>query len=226
VLEYGSGELSLQIASKVKHISVITHDLNQYGKLIENKPENVEALMVPTNIIQKSDDGTFQEFENYIKAAEELSHRFGKFSVVIIRGRARVECAKFVKEVVWPEAKIFIQDYNHPNEQYRRSEYFEIENHLTKVKGEFTLYLFGLKQTEANKKELTDDSKERWAAQPTTNNQQPSVSEELSAFAKSVTKGVTKSKTKKITELPKKEQKKLKKVTKKISKPSCFWLSV
>lgn len=143
VLEYGNGQLSLQIADKVKHVSVITHDINQYGDIITaDKPENMEILHVPTNKPQISDDGTFDEFEDYIKAGAELKKRFGKFNVIIIRGRARVECAKFAKEIAQEGCKIFVQDYGHPNPEYTRHEYFDIEKDLVKIASEFTLAMF------------------------------------------------------------------------------------
>lgn len=144
ILEYGNGDLSLQIADKVRHVSVITHDLNSYGKIIENKPENIEILHVPTNIPQTSDDGNYNEFKDYIEAPKELLNRFGKFNVIIIRGRARVECAKFAKNIAQEGCKIFVLDYAHPNPEYTRNEYFEIEKHLTKTGWEFTMCSFSI----------------------------------------------------------------------------------
>lgn len=148
ILEWGSGKLALQIANKVKHICVITHDLKEYGELIENKPENIEAIYMKPNAAKFSGDGTFQEFEDYINASVAMRNRFGKFNAVIIRGRARVACSKMCRNIAWPDAKVFIQDYNHPNPEYLRKEYFECEKHLTRMKGVFTMYLFKIEPKE------------------------------------------------------------------------------
>lgn len=159
VLEYGSGALAMKIADKVKHVSVITHDINQYGDIVTaGKPENLEIIHVPTNKTQVSDDGTFEEFQDYINAGYELKKRFGKFNVIIIRGRARVECAKFAKEIAQEGCKIFVQDYAHPNPEYTRHEYFEIEKHLFRITGEFTMHLFILTDSiEYFKKQEADE---------------------------------------------------------------------
>lgn len=194
VLEYGSGTLSMQIAHKVKHISVITHDINQFGDIITSeKPENLEILHVPTNKAQISEDGTYEEFEYYIKAGMELRKRFGKFNVIIIRGRARVECAKFAPEISQEACKIFVQDYAHPNADYTRHEYYQIENYLQRNDGVFTMYLFNVKQ------QLQENN---------------TANAEIVETPKAEQKYVRK----KITELPKKEQKRVKAVAKEITK--------
>lgn len=159
VLEYGNGDLAMQIANKVRHVSVITHDLNSYGKVIENKPDNIEVLHVPTNIPQTSDDGNYNEFKDYIEAPKELLNRFGKFNVIIIRGRARVECAKFAKNIAQEGCKIFVLDYAHPNPEYTRNEYFEIEKHLIKTGAEFTMHLFSIENETNSPLEATGKEK-------------------------------------------------------------------
>lgn len=213
ILEWGSGQISLQIASKIKHACVITHDLKQYGEIIEKGIENINALYIPVNKPQQSDDGTFDEFKDYIHAATELRNRFGKFDVIIIRGRARVECAKFCEQIAQENCKVFIQDFNHPDSQYLRSEYFEAEKHLTRVKGVFTMYLFEIKEipstTASEMPVFLADTKVSDSSDPKLKANKPSPSEALAKDGK---------KPRKVTELPKTEQKRVKDVAKKIFK--------
>lgn len=210
VLEYGSGQLALQIADKVKHVSVITHDLNQYAAIIENKPENLEIALIKTDIPQTSDDGTLDEFKSYINEGAALKQRFGKFNVIIIRGRARVECAKFAKEIAQDGCKIIVQDYAHPNPEYTRTEYFDIENHLTKGKSEFTVCVFSLDNDISDIQNPTE-IKEVEFLTPVLDTETKKVS------YKKVT---TKTASKIIEQLPKADKKRVKSVAKEISKPT------
>lgn len=204
VLEWGSGQLSLQIANKVKHVSVITHDLNQYASLQETRLENMEAILVPINQTQQSDDGTYDEYKDYISASHELKNRFGKFNVIIIRGRARVECAKFCEQIAHENCRIFIQDYNHPNSDYLRAEYFKAEEYLTRINGEFTMYMFIIKD-----KPTIDASRMPIFLNDT--NVTDSFDPKLKANQQTATK-----KPRKVTELPKTEKKRVTKTGKKI----------
>ena len=151
VLEWGNGDLALQIADKVKHITVITHELNALGKIIDLQPQNMTSVYVPPTEPRQSDDGNEREFHAYIQEAEQQLKRFGKFSVVIIRGRARVHCARMCENIGTDTTRVFMFDFNHPQEQYRRNEYFQAEQYLQHQKGEFALHLFKIKALQ-NKK--------------------------------------------------------------------------
>lgn len=151
VLEWGNGDIALQIASKVKHVTVITHDLKSMEKLIDNQPQNMSSVLVPPTEPQQSDDGAAREYHDYIQEALPQTNRFGKFSVIIIRGRARVACARMCEQIAKDTTKVFIQDYNHPNDAYTRKEYFEAEQYLQHVDGEFTMHMFKVKALQ-NKK--------------------------------------------------------------------------
>ena len=99
VLEWGNGDLALQIASKVKHVTVITHDMKSMEKMIDNQPQNMSSVFVPPTEPQQSDDGTAREFHDYIQDALLQTNRIGKFSVIIIRGRARVASARMSEQI-------------------------------------------------------------------------------------------------------------------------------
>lgn len=212
VLEWGSGQLSLQIVSKVKHVSVITHDLSQYALLQENKHDNIETILAPINNPHQSDDGTYDEFKDYIHASKELRNRFGKFNVIIIRGRARVECAKFCKEIAQDDCRIFIQDFNHPNSDYLRAEYFEAEKHLTRVGGEFTMYMFVLNKNTP----IIDKTIGMMGIGKAFNATDGLIIRGVYSNEDVINHNIKMPKTKKVTELPKKERKRVTSVAKKI----------
>lgn len=151
VLEWGNGDLALQIASKVKHVTVITHEMQAMEKLINNQSQNMSSVLVPPTEPQTSDDGTEREYHDYIQEALPQTNRFGKFSVIIIRGRARVHCARMCEQIANDSTIVFIQDYNHPDSKYTRTEYFEAEKYLQHIAGEFTMHAFKVKALQ-NKK--------------------------------------------------------------------------
>jgi sialidase-1 len=57
----------------------------------------------------------------------------GKFDLIFIDGRARVECAKVAVELLNPNGVILIHDYRNPNPACRRYEYEEVEQFLVDV---------------------------------------------------------------------------------------------
>lgn len=126
VLEYGSGRSTLAIAKRVRKLISVEHDPKFYEftkRLLEsNGVENVILLLHPPTS-NDYDDGSIEQFKNYVQ--DPL--RFAPFDVCFIDGRARVDCARAVKD----QAKvIFIHDYKNPNEQYRRFEYEVVESFL------------------------------------------------------------------------------------------------
>jgi len=151
VLEWGNGSLALQIADKVKHVTVITHELEAMSNMLDTQPQNMSSVFVPPTEPQQTDDGSEREFHDYIEEAEQQLKRFGKFSVIIIRGRARVSCARMCERIATDATRVFIFDYNHPIAEYRREEYFKAEEYLQHQKGESALHMFKVKALQ-NKK--------------------------------------------------------------------------
>jgi hypothetical protein len=111
VLEYGSGESTKEIASRCKELVSVEHQKNWYDMVVTGIPENVELLLKEPNLpyIEGTYNcGTYDEFEDYITCAQ--SH--GKFDVIFIDGRARLECAKFCKNVSHENTLVFIHDFS------------------------------------------------------------------------------------------------------------------
>lgn len=147
VLEYGSGKSTLAIAKRVKKLVSMEHDKRFYNSTLqllkENGILNVELIYVAPNNPNFKDDGTKEEFEDYIQEPFGLVTNDHLFDLAFIDGRARVECAKFVHAfVLKKDGLIFIHDYKHPDEQYRRPEYEVVEEFLEMTDKVFTMAKF------------------------------------------------------------------------------------
>lgn len=143
VLEYGCGESTLTIAPLVKSLTCFE---NKEAWAMEIKARvkaagytNVTILTVKENKEPSADydDGTYEDFKNYVDAISAFPPH--SFDVVFIDGRARVACAKACIPFLKPEGYIFIHDYRHPTEQYRRREYEVVEEFLLPVDQVFAL---------------------------------------------------------------------------------------
>lgn len=147
VLEWGAGASSISIAKRVKKVFSIEHNGPFCEKIKPLLPNNVHLSFVPYNSEEgPGEDGNYYEYQNYITKGLELSQANNiKFDVILIDGRARVECAKICKQLAHPDTIIFIHDYNHPDSKYTRKEYFEAENYLTRIAGEHTMWKFKVK---------------------------------------------------------------------------------
>lgn len=91
---------------------------------------NTKLLFVKENKnFPGGSDGTIDEFKDYVyKPLEFVADR--KFDIILIDGRARVGCASICKQLGHKDTVVFIHDYNHPDPQFTRHEYFEAEKYL------------------------------------------------------------------------------------------------
>lgn len=123
VLEFGSGESTLEIAKKVKKIISIEHQPEWYNKLKSKIPENCSVILKEPNLPYKEgiNCGTFDEFKDYI----EVSIQYGPFDVILIDGRARVACSAICKLIGNNNTIVFVHDFERP--EYRPVlEYLEL----------------------------------------------------------------------------------------------------
>ncbi len=99
-------------------------------------PDNVELFLNPPNLpyAEGGHDGEFSEFEDYINAGMVNA----PYDVVLIDGRARVECAKLCQYICNPESMIFIHDFY-------RTEYLDVYKWLEYVDNCESMFLFKLK---------------------------------------------------------------------------------
>lgn len=146
VLEFGSGASTNFIAKHVKKVFSIENNHDWFVKVSSRIMPNVHLEYVEQNADPApGHDGTKEEFHDYIQKAIQLADRYGKFDVIFIDGRARVACAEICQLIGHKDTKVFIHDYNHPNPQYTRTEYFPAEEFLERVGGEFTMWQFKIK---------------------------------------------------------------------------------
>lgn len=147
VLEWGSGVSTKTIASKVNAVHSIEHNMEWFNIVNKQLPQNAKLYLATPNATEgPGEDGNYQQYSDYVEKALEISYNQNKlFDIIFIDGRARVECAKVCKNIAHKDTLIFIHDYNHPDEKYRRNEYYEAEKHLERVDGVFTMWKFKLK---------------------------------------------------------------------------------
>lgn len=133
VLEWGSGASTLEIADKVNSIVSVEHSREWFNQLA--KPPNLILILAEPNsdFVEGETDGTYSQFKTYIHAPLN----YGPFDVILIDGRARVECAKICCKISKPETMIFIHDFD-------RKEYAPIMDFLTLVESIDHMGLFKL----------------------------------------------------------------------------------
>ena len=142
VLEWGCGSSTISISKLVKEVHSIEHNKDWYDN-INSKISNTNIslyLCEPDNeYVEGSHCGTFQQFETYVKKPLEL----GKFDLIFIDGRARIECAKICKDISHKDTLIFIHDYRG---RYEVENYKEIENYLNFISEINNLAFFSIKK--------------------------------------------------------------------------------
>lgn len=134
VLEYGCGESTMTIAPLVKHLVCIEHKEAWATEIMSRVNAagytNVQMIVKKENHEPSAnyDDGTYEDFKDYVEAIHQFAPE--TFDIVFIDGRARVDCAKGCVPYVKKSGCIFIHDYRHPTEEYRRREYEVVEDFL------------------------------------------------------------------------------------------------
>ena len=124
VLEYGSGESTLEIAKACKEIVSVEHQRHWYTRLNNIRPVNCTLLYCPPDLPYREggDCGTYEEFKTYINSPVD----YAPFDVILIDGRARVSCASVCDKLAHSNTLIFVHDFD-------RKEYQEILKKLTFV---------------------------------------------------------------------------------------------
>lgn len=115
VLEYGSGQSTIEIAERCNRIVSVEHQQEWYNKTISNKPSNCELLLRLPSLpySEGTHCGTYDEFKDYIEAP--LSE--APFDVIFIDGRARVSCASIAKQLGHKDTIVFVHDFERPEYQ-------------------------------------------------------------------------------------------------------------
>lgn len=136
VLEYGSGESTIQIANLCKKILSIEHQENWYLRIKSMLPKNAEIKLKIPNLPYNEGGhcGTYEEFKDYI----EYPKNHGPYDIILIDGRARVHCASICKFISHSDTLIFVHDF-------QREEYQPILNYLNLIQQVETMAKFSIK---------------------------------------------------------------------------------
>src|ERR1035437_351058 len=110
VLEWGSGLSTLAMAPLVNTITSIEHHFGWYAEMKEKIPKNVSLHFALPNNIEYQDDGTYEDFKDYIEFPAILNT---KFDLIFIDGRARMECAQAAIPLLAENGVIVIHDIFH-----------------------------------------------------------------------------------------------------------------
>lgn len=140
VLEYGSGESTIEISKEVKSVLSIEHQKEWYEKILQKISSNVNLILKEPNLPYKEGGhcGTYEEFRDYVEYP--LNH--GPFDLIFIDGRARVSCASICKKISHDNTIIFIHDFDLKN----RKEYEPILDYLNILDFCDTMYKFEIKK--------------------------------------------------------------------------------
>lgn len=144
VLEWGSGRSTLAIGKRVEKLFSIEHDLDWhntvYEMMLKTSSHNIQHHYVGRNRIEaRGHDGTFDDYENYIREPRRFNI---KFDLILVDGRARVHCAKEAVSLLKPDGSILIHDIFNPDHKCDRPEYWEVLNFLHPIAGEYALWQF------------------------------------------------------------------------------------
>lgn len=141
VLEYGSGESTIEICKLVKNLISVEHNIEWYNKVKDKIQSNVTYLFEKPNssFSEGGDDGNYEQFKSYIECPE----KYGPYDIVIIDGRARYECAKFINEKCSHDNTIiFIHDFILPVQGIGRETYTKVLDFLQIINKVDMLYMF------------------------------------------------------------------------------------
>lgn len=137
VLEYGSGQSTIEIAEKCNSVVSIEHQEDWYNKNIGSIPTNCELILKKPTLpyIEGGHCGTYEEFKDYIEAPIDK----GPFDIIFIDGRARVSCGSVCHKMAHENTIIFIHDFHRP-------EYNEVLNYLDLIDTVDTMAKFKVKR--------------------------------------------------------------------------------
>jgi len=146
VCEYGSGGSTAWLSQRAKTVYSIEHNAEWYERTTRSLSlilyKNVEIRLVQNaKSWDSTTDGSYEDFEEYIRAPEKSDIDFTFF---FVDGRARVECCKFISEK-FPDATVAFHDYiNRANDTEHN--YARVLKYLDLIEEVDTLAIFRTKR--------------------------------------------------------------------------------
>ncbi|MCC6932928.1 MAG: hypothetical protein IT292_06710 [Deltaproteobacteria bacterium] len=104
MLEYGCGGSTLRFSQLVKKYYSVEHDQEWFAKVSSEIVATSNIVLHHVSVLPE----VGKEFDDYISFPKQLKIHFNK---VLIDGRARSHCAKFIKQYLADDALIFIHDF-------------------------------------------------------------------------------------------------------------------
>lgn len=137
LLEYGSGESTIQISNIVNSMVSIEHQKIWYNNIksqITNNNCKIILKEPDLSYTEGKECGSYDQFFSYINEAQN----YGPYDIILIDGRARVSCAKLCPKISHTETLIFVHDWD-------RQEYQEISQYLNFIEAQDTMAKFRIK---------------------------------------------------------------------------------
>lgn len=123
VLEYGSGESTVQLSKLSKYVVSVEHQPQWFDKIKNKINNNCNIILKEPNQEYKEggDCGSYDQFYSYINAPLE----FAPYDIILIDGRARIHCAKICHKLGHKDTLIFVHDW-HRQEYHIITEYLKL----------------------------------------------------------------------------------------------------
>lgn len=136
VLEYGSGESTIEISKVCQEIVSMEHNKDWYYRNVNHIPKNCQLFLVEPTLPYTDGYhcGTYEQFKDYI----EFPKQFAPFDVIFIDGRARVGCSSICNSLCHDNTVVFIHDFD-------REQYQEALNYLDLIDMVGTMAKFKIK---------------------------------------------------------------------------------
>jgi len=112
VLEWGSGESTIQLAEIADHVVSIEHNPSWVRKISVDISPKIDLICCPSSTPYDKDrdgDGNISQFLEYVIAPLRLKRAF---DIILIDGRARASCALVCPLISHECTRVFIHDYD------------------------------------------------------------------------------------------------------------------
>jgi hypothetical protein len=135
--EWGAGGSTIEFSKYVKEYYSVEHDFDWYNIVFKNVGKNVHLFYIPPNTpdlewFPPFEEGKASDFKSYIKFVHKIVSSGKKFDLVLVDGRARVDCALEVLPYLQEKAVVFIHDFE--REYYWKVlKYYEIVSIVDKL---------------------------------------------------------------------------------------------
>jgi len=121
MLEWGSGGSTLQFSKLVKRYFSIENNRKWFDKVRLDINKNTELFYAPEITKEEILHSTYGNYKYYVDKGGYIAKDYNiKFDVVLIDGRARVDCAKHIIPHLSADAIVFVHDFwKHTRARYQ-----------------------------------------------------------------------------------------------------------